>query len=742
MNDPSAVAMLSPPSPADTQPVSESLTPKKAAASPGAVLRSAKILADHLERLAIVYIRQSSPHQVLHHRESRARQYALVDHAVALGWLMERVLVIDDDQGQSGKSAAQRGGFHRLLAEVTMEHVGLVLGLEMSRLARSSRDWHHLLELCAVCGTILADEDGVYNPNDSNDRLLLGLKGTISEFELVTMRNRLERGRLHKAERGELFQNVPTGYVKLSAERIALDPHEEVRAVVRLIFDKYEELGSEWAVFRYLLRNKIHIGIRPFHGPERGQLVWRRPTRSLIQCTLCHPIYAGVYTYGRRPRQRLRSAAGDGSQAGQRAPQEEWKVFKRDSVPAYITWEQYLANQERIRQHRCRAGLPGVPRSGEALLGGLLVCGSCGYCLRPRYAGASRPYYHCQHHLYEGTERTCTGLCAGAVDDVVAQQVLRALQPAALELSVHALEAIEGERARLDRHWQQRRERARHETRTAERCYRVVDPEHRLVARTLEQRWEEALRQEQVLADEYDRFLQEKPLRLSAVDKASLKQLAADLPALWQAAGTTATERKEIIRHLVDKVVVHATRNSEYVDVTIHWQGGFTSQHEVVRPVNRYQQLRDYQSLRERLTHWRRRGCTAAQIAAKLNAEGFHPPQRRGVYYVALVRQLLCRFGLSKHKAIPEQLAADEWWLADLARELDIPRCKLRDWLLQGWLHGRQTQPDKFWIVWADQDEVRRLRNLKKHSKRGVTHYPKPLTTPKERPIMQKGERS
>ena len=235
------------------------------------VLRSLKILDRHLDLIVIVYVRQSDPQQVLNHRESRERQYALADLAAAWGWPRDRILIIDDDQGLSGRTADQRSGFQRILAEVTMEHVGLILGIEMSRIARNNKDWHNLLEMCAIFGTLLADEDGVYDPQDTNDRLLLGLKGTISEFELVTMRNRLERGRLHKAQRGELFHRVPTGYIKLSSDRVELDPDEQVREVVRLIFDKYDELGTAWGVFHYLVRHNIRLGFRPFHGPHRGE---------------------------------------------------------------------------------------------------------------------------------------------------------------------------------------------------------------------------------------------------------------------------------------------------------------------------------------------------------------------------------------------------------------------------------------------------------------------------------------
>jgi DNA invertase Pin-like site-specific DNA recombinase len=257
-------------------------------------IRATKIQARHRERMAVVYVRQSTPQQVIEHQESRLRQYDLAAHAVALGWSPHRVLVIDEDQGQSGRSAEHRLGFQRLLTEVALEHVGLILGLEMSRLARSSKDWHHLLELCALFSTLLADQDGVYDPTDSNDRLLLGLKGTMSEFELFTMRNRLQRGRLYKAERGELFFTAPMGYVLLPSGEITKDPDEQARAATKLIFDKFAEIGTAYGVLNYLVENSVEFGIRPKRGPRRGELTWRRPTLSMVFRVLHHPYYAGA----------------------------------------------------------------------------------------------------------------------------------------------------------------------------------------------------------------------------------------------------------------------------------------------------------------------------------------------------------------------------------------------------------------------------------------------------------------
>jgi hypothetical protein len=613
-----------------------------------------------------------------------------------------------------------------------MEHVGLVLGIEMSRIARNNKDWHNLLEMCAIFGTILGDEDGVYDPQDTNDRLLLGLKGTISEFELVTMRNRLERGRLHKAQRAALFHHVPWGYVKLSPDRVEMDPDEQVREVIRLIFDKYDEIGTVWGVFHYLVRENIRLGIRPFHGPNRANLEWRRPTMLTVGQILRHPMYAGAYGYSRRPHQRIRTATGEHTRSGNWLPMEQWKVLKLDCLPAYITWERYLANQECLRQHRSGPGFMGSPRNGSALVAGIIVCGNCGRRLKTDYRANSKSYYRCARHLYEATEQKCFSLQAAPVDELVTQQVLLALEPAALELSCRALEDVQRDRTRLDKHWKQRLERARYDAEDAERRYRAVDPENRLVARSLEQRWEETLRAERQVRDDYDRFLREQPPQLSQEERARIAALSSDLPGLWHAPGTTQLDRKEIIRHLMEKVVVHVEHDSEYVGVAIHWHGGFISQHEVVRPVKSYEQLRDFDQLMDRIAALRHEGHSAAQIANCLNQEGFVPPKRRGKFSPELVRQLLSRRGLANEKTYTEQLGRHEWWLPKLAEAIPVSAGKLAGWARRGWLHSRKTPAQCLWVHWADSQEIRRLRKLASLSHRGIVEYPAELTTPRE----------
>lgn len=696
-------------------------------------LGSAKIGPRQLERLAVVYVRQSSAHQVVEHRESKARQYLLGDYAVRLGWTRERILIIDEDQGSSGTTATERSGFQRLLAEVTLDHVGMVLGLEMSRLARSDKDWHHLLEVCAIFDTVLADQDGIYDPADPNDRLLLGLKGTMSTLELHTMRNRLEKGRLFKAQRGELFLDLPSGYVKLPAGGIALDPDEQVRAVVRLVFEKFTELGSVRVVFRYMLRHGICLGIRPHDGPNRGQVEWRRPCVSTLYGMLHHPFYAGAYAYGRNPADPKRKHLGSSGKGRRWVPMEQWKVLKRDSVPAYITWEQYLRNREQLRRNGSGWEKPGTPRQGEALLGGLAVCGQCGARMTIFYTCVHRGRYECHREARQGLARTCRGVRASAIDALITQQVLAALEPAALELSIRAGEDIQEERERHARHWEQRQERARYEVRQAERCYRAVDPENRLVARTLEQQWEQALQQQRQLDEEHDRFVQQTPPVLSSAERDRVQALASDLPALWHAPATLAQDRKTIVRCLIDRVVIDVQGDTEYVDVAIHWAGGFVSQHQVIRPVSEYGQLRDFDHLAKRIRELHAAGYTSTKITEQINQEGFRSPRKRASYGKVVIRQLMGHLGLAGETPETIALGPDEWWERELAEELRVPRTTLHWWVLRGWVRFRRSRVQGFRILWADAKELNRLKQLRAYAETANhrRRYPTELTVPK-----------
>jgi hypothetical protein len=413
---------------------------------------------------------------------------------------------------------------------------------------------------------------------------------------------------------------------------------------------------------------------------------------------------------------------------------EQWKVLIQDRLPAYITWDQYLRNQARLKQNQRGWQTPGTVRAGRALLSGLLVCGSCGKRMRVSYHGDGAAHYACDRHLVQATEQRCYGLAAPSIDTLVAEQVLLALEPAALELSMRALEDIEQERSRLDHHWKQQLKRALYEMGLAERRCRAVDPENRLVAATLERRWEEALREERAVRDDYDRFLRETPPRLTEEERARIRSLARDVPGLWESPATTNADRKEIIRCLIDRVVVHVRCDSNIVQAAIEWAGNHSTHHEFVRSVATYAQLQDFEQLMDRVTELRQNGCTAAEIAAELNAAGFRPPKRDGAFTQPVVYQLLKRRGLiGDERAREELLGCDDWWLADLARELRMSHSKLRDWAKKGWVHARQTPVQRYWILWADSDEILRLRSLLAASTRGMNSYPAALTIPKDR---------
>ena len=697
-----------------------------------------KVQARHHQRLAVVYVRQSSPQQVHEHRESADLQYDLRRRATELGWPADRVTVIDEDQGRSGRTVAGRPGFQWLLAEVALDHVGIILGIELSRLARSCRDWHQLIELCGIFHTLLADQNGLYDPTDHNDRLLLGLSGIMSEAELHILRGRMLAGARNKARRGELYNHAPIGYARVPGGGLMLDPDEQARDVVRLIFDKFDELGTVSALLRYLARHGIRLGFRPHFGPHRGELVWRRPNRTTLNFLLHHPIYAGAYSHGRRPTDPRRKVPGRPATGRVVVPMDQWEVLIPDHLPGYITWEHYEANLQRLAQNSARAGAMRAARGGDSLLAGLVICGRCGRRMLVAYTSKEhRLRYACQRGALDYAEPRCQSLAGGALDELVAGQVLRALEPAALELSLRAVADAERERGRLARQWEQRLERARHDAERAARQYHAAEPEHRLVARELERRWEQALLVQRQVEDEYDRFRHGRPAGLTDSDVQIIESLAGDVPALWRAETTTVQDRQEVVRHLVERVVVAVQGETEWVDVAIHWAGGFVSHHEARRPVRRVEQLRDYAELMRRVAELHGAGGTSRQIAEALNREGFRPPKRRETYNAAMVRQLLARRGRSGPRAGAvtgdDPRGDGEWWLSDLCRELGMPQPTVHCWVRRGWIRARKLPGiGGRWVLWADAEELDRLRRLRAYRRTWPDEtYPAELTTPR-----------
>ncbi len=689
--------------------------PSKSGFTPLDELRAEKIRAFHRERLAVVYVRQSTPQQVLDHQESTRLQYGLVSRSQALGWPADRILVIDEDLGKSGTSAEGRSGFQRLVSEVSLDHVGMIFGVEMSRLARSNKDWHQLLELCALFRTLIADLDGMYDPAQYNDRLLLGLKGTMSEAELHILKQRMYQGRLSKAQRGELQFALPIGYIWSPTGEIQFDPDEQVQQVVRLVFRTFEELGTLGGLVRYLAQHQIQLGVRVREGPGKGELIWRRPNRATVQMMLKHPLYAGSYVYGRRqedPRRKQPERPRTGRVV---MPTDEWLVRLPNRCPAYISLEQYERNQERLQGNRARADAMGAARSGSALLAGLVVCARCGCRLNVHYddGGARLHTYECVERWTHYGEPRCQHLAGPCLDAFVSQQVLAALEPAALELSLTATERLEQERAELDRLWQQRRERAAYEVERAARQYHAVEPEHRLVARTLERTWEEKLAAQQHLEEEYHRFVQHKPRLLSETEREAIRRLAIDIPALWAAPSTTDADRKEIIRQVVERVIVDVQGSSERVNVRIEWIGGGSSEGVVIRPIGKLSDLSTYPQICQRIQELTEAGWAAIAIARALSDEGYCSVRATASFGTQTIRQIQRQGGVRAPRPrsrFRHELLPHEWWPAELVRMLGIPRGSLHHWIRQGLVRARQLDvPLHRWVVWADEAEQERL---------------------------------
>jgi len=675
-----------------------------------------KISAHHQQRLAVVYIRQSTAYQVLHNQESTKLQYGLKQRAMDLGWAAHRVLVIDEDLSCSGASTEGRAGFQLLMAEVGLDHVGIIFGIEVSRLARSCRDWYHLLEICALFGTLISDADGIYDPRNYNDRLLLGLKGTMSEAELHILKQRMLAGKRAKAQRGELGMQVPIGYVRKPSGEVVKDPDEQAQATVALLFDQLAKLGSVRGVLCYLAENQIKLPVRVRSGPCRGELCWERPRLTTLQSLFHNPAYAGAYVYGRHITDPRARKAGRPHRGRISVQMGEWDVCLRDRLPAYISWEQFEANQKQMQENRNISR--GVVRGGEPLLSGLVVCGRCENRM---YISSSDGYHRYVCNLessYYGGD-LCQSLATRPVDAAVSEWVLRALEPASIEISLAAAAALEQERSRLATTWRQRLERAQYEVDRGMREYQLVEPENRLVKRTLERQLEERLADQQRLQEEHRRCLSMQPTVLTAAEREAIRRLATDIPSLWDAATTTIEQKKTIVRQLIERLRLTVVGNTERVLITIEWTGGHRTDTEVARPVGAFEQLSYYQELLGRIRLLRSEGKTHEQIAAQLNKEGWRPPRRRPTFNADMVRSLLSRSNQiiqSRLKHLRPGLRKHEWTLQSLAEKLDMPTMTLYTWLQKGRITARKVLvagKRGVWVIRADATELKRLRALR-----------------------------
>jgi DNA invertase Pin-like site-specific DNA recombinase len=642
-------------------------------------LQHPKITAAHQQRLAYIYVRQSSPKQVLHNKESQQYQYRLQQRAKELGWAEERIRVIDSDLGLSGKEAAGRSGFQELVAEISLGQVGIVFGYEVSRLARNNRDWYLLLDLAAVFGTLIADNDGVYDPRQYNDRLLLGLKGTMSEAELHLLHQRLDAGRMNQVKRGAYRQRLPTGYLRLPDGTVVQDPDDQVRHVIELVFAKFEELGSAGKVMRYLRHNGILMPRHQNGGPQANQLLWKVASESAVTEMLSNPVYAGAFVYGRRQNDPMLRKAGQPASGNRRKSPEAWLHFQQDIYPAYITWEQYEGNQARIRQNGLRfteqrQQAQGVVRDGPGLLQGMVVCGKCGHHLQTVYKNT--PRYVC-NGLVRTTiaPNTCTSVRAPVVDQLVVQAFFEAIQPAQLNALDSVLAAQRADRERLERQWQDQLKRAQYDAHLAQRQYDAVDPVNRLVAAELERRWEAQLQELRQREEAYHHF-QQTPLPASVPPhlREVFREISRTLPALWPS--LTNVQRKELLRSLIQQVIVKRPA-PDRIEVRIVWISGCFTDHADRTPIHRDQDVSRYEQMVARIEDLWQLGYEDERIAVQLTAEGFHSARSphvtsKCVMKIRLARQWYMPFerlrgldevedyftvnGLAKHLAIPERV--------------------------------------------------------------------------------------
>lgn len=532
-----------------------------------------KLNAGHLKRNAYLYVRQSTIRQVLENTESTKRQYALQQRAIALGWTIEQIVVIDSDLGQSGASAADREGFQKLVADVGMGKAGIVLGLEVSRLARNSTDWHRLLEICALADTLILDEDGIYDPTHFNDRLLLGLKGTMSEAELHVIRARLQGGLLNKAKRGELQLPLPVGFIYDTMKQPILDVDKQVQQSLRHFFETFHRIGSALGTVKAFRKQGLLFPRRPRHGVHKGDLNWVELTHSRAVQVLHNPRYAGAFVYGRH--RSRRTVEGKGT--CHLLPPDQW-ILVQDIHPGYISWDEYEANQRQLRENAQALGQDrkSAPREGPALLQGLILCGVCGKRMTVRYHQRDSrrlPDYLCQRDGIENGERICQSIKGEPIDKTVSDLLLQTMTPMALDVTLTVQQEIHTRLDEVDRLRHKQVERARYEADLAQRRYMHVDPANRLVADTLEAEWNNKLRLLNEAQEQYERMRQQNHLTIDEAQRTRIATLANDFPRLWQHPQTPDRERKRMIRLLLEDVTLI---KRDQITVHVRFKGGVT----------------------------------------------------------------------------------------------------------------------------------------------------------------------
>jgi DNA invertase Pin-like site-specific DNA recombinase len=648
-----------------------------------------KVTGSHLQRLAVIYVRQSTLAQVRFHRESTERQYALADEAARLGWERDRIVVVDSDLGLSGRDAQKREGFKELVGRVCCGEVGAIFGLEVSRLARSSADLQRLLELSALTDTLIVDADGIYDLHDFNDRLLLGLKGTMSEAELHIIAGRLQGAKRAAAERGDLRFPLPVGYVHDDDGQTIIDPDQEVQAAIADLFRAFEQTGSAYGVVGVFKDRRFPK--RAYGGAWAGALRWGALTHPRVLGVLSNPCYAGAYVFGRYRSRRLVRPDGTITTKVVELPRAEWPIMISDHHPGYISWDQYLANEQRRRRNDTRGGQR-PPREGAALCQGIMRCGSCGGSVSTRYQRAGG-YYECTHSRADHIATPgCRSVKTTVIDELIARRVLEAVAPQEIALALAAADDVSDRQARASRAVELRVERARYEAARAERAFHVCEPENRLVARSLESRWEAKLHE---LA-EAEAELTEQTRPAPEPSREQIEQLARDLPKLWAAESTSEKDRKRLLRALIADITITSQPTGPELQVGIRWRSGASEQHTVKRPKTRAEVVRTPAQAIE-LTRRLAGDHTNAQIAEQLNAAGLRTGTG-GSFAAGHIQWIRWRWKIP----YPTTLANDgELTVTQLAERLGVSDGTIYDWIRAGKLTARRGPANRLYIPYG-----------------------------------------
>jgi len=658
-----------------------------------------KISPSHRARLAVVYIRQSTQAQVECNRESTQRQYQLQAFAAQLGWPAAQIQVIDQDLGISGSGLSTRSGFAELAAQVALGQVGIVLALEVSRLARNNADWYRLLDLCGTTDTLIGDADGLYHPGLFNDRLVLGLKGTMSEAELHVLRARLNGGIRNKAARGELRRGLPIGLVWGEADgEVRFHPDAAVTGAIRAVFERFAEMGSARRVWLWFRSETLAFPTQP---PGDTAIQWGVPSYAKIHQVLTNPVYAGAYVYGKTRQERYIDEQGEVRKRLKRLPLAEWSVLIHDHHPGFIDWATFEANQVRLaaNTHPTPHAGTGALREGAALLQGLALCGQCGRKLRVAYSGrAAVPAYYCPgDNLANGRGKACVRIGGQRIQQAVVTAVLEALQPAALQSALDAADGLEGAEQAALAQWQQQLEQARYQAQLARRRYHNVDPDNRLVARGLEAAWETALQAVRDAEHQVHQRQQHAPAALTPAERESLLSLADDLPMVWSAASSTDRDRKELLHALLEEVMVTHAREAHEVHLTLRWNGGLISKITIALPAARPATVRtdeDTMALIRRLAvHY-----PDAIIAGVLNRQ--QRTTATGLpFTVNRVSSLRTHWGIPCFVPPAEPACGEPLTVREAAAVLAVAPSTLHRQLNDGLIAGEQITPGAPWRI-------------------------------------------